>query len=326
MGDVDRIRRAGASRPGLFAARVALPVLAALAGCADPAGRATPAEPEALSLLGTPLFAPPLAEEVRLEREAQLEAARIRHAADPGDADALIWFGRRTAYLGRYREAIDIFTGGIERFPEDARMYRHRGHRFITVRRFADAVRDLERGAALIAGVDDQVEPDGLPNARNIPTSTLHANIWYHLGLAYYLQDDLENAARSYRECLRFSTNPDMLCATSHWLYMTLRRQGLAAEAAALLLPIHAELDVIENDGYHRLLLMYKGELTSEELLPRDADGTASATVAYGVANWQRLGGEVDRGRLTLLEIVEGGEWAAFGAIAAEADLLRWVE
>ena len=37
----------------------------------------------------------------------------------------------------------------------------------------------------MIAGKEDSIEPDGMPNPQNIPVSSLHTNIWYHLGLAY---------------------------------------------------------------------------------------------------------------------------------------------
>jgi hypothetical protein len=37
------------------------------------------------------------------------------------------------------------------RLGRDPRFLRHRGHRFITLRRFADAEADLERAARLIA-------------------------------------------------------------------------------------------------------------------------------------------------------------------------------
>ncbi len=64
------------------------------------------------------------------------------------------------------------------------------------IREFDRAIQDFEKAATLIEGTEDKIEPDGLPNAQNIPVSTLHTNIWYHLGLAYYLQHDLENALR----------------------------------------------------------------------------------------------------------------------------------
>jgi tetratricopeptide (TPR) repeat protein len=279
---------------------------------------------EAMSLLGQPLARPVLPEETRRRYEEALAEARLRNYADPGDADAIIWLGRRTAYLGRYRDAIDIYTRGIQRHEGDARLYRHRGHRYITIRELDRAIADLERAAALTGRRDDEIEPDGLPNARNTPTSTLQSNIWYHLGLAYYLKGDFEQALRAYRACMDVSKNPDMLVATSHWLYMTLRRLGRDAEAARVLEPIRADLDVIENGAYHRLLLMYKGTLPVDSLLSATSSAALDdVTTAYGVGNWYLYNGDTARAEEIFRRIVATGNWAAFGAIAAEAELAR---
>ena len=279
---------------------------------------------EAVSLLGTPLSRPVLPEETRRKYEEALAEARQRSYADPDDVDAIVWLGRRTAYLGRYRDAIDIYTRGIDRHSGDARLYRHRGHRYITIRELDRAIADLDRAAGIIGGRDDEIEPDGLPNARNIPTSTLQSNIWYHLGLAHYLKGDFEQALRAYRACMEVSKNPDMLVATSHWLYMTLRRLGRDADAARVLDPIRADLDVIENGAYHRLLLMYKGELPVDSLLASSASAALDdVTTAYGVGNWYLYTGDAARAREIFRRIVTAGNWAAFGAIAAEAELAR---
>ncbi len=276
------------------------------------------------SVDGAPLLPVALDETTRADFEAKLAAARAEFEATPEDVDAAIWVGRRTAYLGRYRDAIEIYDRALERHPDDARVLRHRGHRFLSVRRFASAVSDLEAAAALIDGLPDQVEPDGLPNSRNIPTSTLHSNVWYHLGLAYYLQGDLGNAERAYRRCLEYSANPDMLCATSHWLYMTLRRQGKHEEAQAILEPIHGEMDILENHSYHRLLLMYKSELDPETLLAEGERGSGlDAALGYGIANWYLVQGQRDRAMELMMKIRAAGPWPAFGAIAAEVDLAR---
>jgi tetratricopeptide (TPR) repeat protein len=241
------------TRSAAFALLLALPWIAACTNGGEESGEPAADGPaaEAVSLYGVPLNPPELPPETLAERQEKLAQARVDHEQNPDDADALIWLGRRTAYLGHYREAIEIFSQGVEKFPDDPRMLRHRGHRYISTRRFDLAIEDLERAAAMIAGKPDEIEPDGLPNDRNQPTSTSHSNIWYHLGLAYYLVGDLENAARCYRECMKFSNNPDMLCATTHWLYLTLRRLGNHDEAEALLEPIDAGMDVIENRTYH---------------------------------------------------------------------------
>jgi tetratricopeptide (TPR) repeat protein len=307
------------SSPGLVVA--GLVVVLAHAGAAG-----SQARPEATSLLGRPLVAPPPPAERRAALEENLAKARAAYEKDPNDADAAIWMGRRLAYLGRYRDAIAAFSDGITKHPDDARLYRHRGHRYITVREFDRAIADLARAASLVAGRADEVEPDGQPNARNIPTSTLNANIFYHLGLAHYLQGTFAAALDAYRECLRFSKNPDMLAATSHWLYMTLRRLDRPGDARAVLEPITRDMQIIENGSYHRLLMLYKGGEKADALLAAVAEGGLDgATIGYGVGNWHLYNGRPELAVPIFRQIVEkdAGQWAAFGYIAAEAELAR---
>ncbi len=274
---------------------------------------------QAISLLGDELYAAEPSASA-LEQHAE---ARANYEREPGNPDAIIWYGRRTAYLGNYREAIRIYTAGIEKVPEDPRLYRHRGHRYISVREFDKAVADLEKAASLIAGQEDVIEPDGLPNALNIPVSTLHTNIWYHLGLAYYLINDLENALRVYREGIDASRNDDMLVATTHWLYMTLRLLDRKEEAEKSLELIRPIMNVIENQVYHKLCLFYKGVLTVDELTDPEFSTIVNDALAYGVGNWYFYNGQREKARELFQKILDGESWASFGHIAAEADLAR---
>jgi len=299
-----------------------LPLLLALAQAP------LPLKAEARSLLGQPLEPPPIADATRQLYTARLAEARRAFQRTPENADSIIWLGRRTAYLGRYREAIALFSDGIRLYPGDARMYRHRGHRYLTTRRLDLALADFERARALIAGTQDQVEPDGIPNARGIPTSTLHSNIRYHLGLTLYLTGRFAEAARVYAEdvaAARASSNADMLVASSHWLYMALRRSGKTAEAAAVLQPIRAELPVIENGSYLRLLLLYQGTLPVDSLVGATGSGATveDVTLAYGVGNWHFYNGRVEQAREIWSRMLRSPQWAAFGYLAAEAETAR---
>jgi tetratricopeptide (TPR) repeat protein len=267
---------------------------------------------------------PPTSATATRNMEASLQKARAHFEANPNDADAIIWVGRRLGYLGRFREAIEVFSAGAAKFPSDARFYRHRGHRRITVRQFDQAVQDLERAAQLMRGKPDQIEPDGQPNARNIPTSTLKFNVWYHLGLAYYLKGQNEKALKAYRECLKISDIPDRLVATSHWLYMTLRRLNRSKEAEQVLQRVTTGMDVIENTGYYRLLLMYKGNIPFDTLhreTSKEGDSAASHSIMYGLGNWHLYNGKPADGLAIFREIVATEQWTSFGYIAAEADV-----
>jgi len=310
--------------------KIRLPLLALstalAAACARPGAAPLPAPlpVEATSLLGRPLHRPTLDSATRVRLEANLAAAQAEWERAPDDADRIIWLGRRLAYLGRYREAIDVFSRGIEKHPGDARLYRHRGHRYVTVRELDRAVADLSRAAELVRGTPDAVEPDGAPNRYNVPTSTLHSNVWYHLGLAHYLRGDFDRALDAYREAMEVSTNDDMRVATADWLYMTLRRLGRHEEAARVLEPIRRDMRILENDAYHRRLLMYKGELPPDSLLAGGEDDPVTvATQGYGVGNWYLYNGDRARAVETFRRVVEGSNWSAFGYIAAEAELAR---
>lgn len=252
--------------------------------------------------------------------ETKLAEAKNNYEKNP-NADSLIWLGRRTAYLGNYKEAISIFSDGIVKFPQDARFYRHRGHRFITIRCFDDAIKDFETAAKLIKGKADEIEPDGLPNAKNIPTSTLQSNIFYHLGLAYYVKRDFKKALKAYQECEKVSKNNDMLVATKHWLYMTLRRLNKVREAEKSIAGIKDDLEIIENDDYYKLIKLYQRKFKPEDLITSDVNNLGNASAGYGAGNWLLYNGKRDEAMKVFRQITNGNQWASFGFIAAEAEL-----
>lgn len=294
-------------------------VIATLANCVLAAELlpAVPAGAQAVSLQGEPLFpAEPDAGTL-----ANLAAAQADYEQYPDQADNIIWYGRRIAYAGDYRRAIEVFSEGIDKFPADPRFYRHRGHRYLSIREFDRAIADFERAAELMAGLPLEIEPDGLPNAQNIPLTTTQGNVWYHLGLAYYLKQDWPRALAAFRNGYNLGGNDDNLVSTGHWIYMILRRMGNTAEAAEALREISADMNIIENQSYHELCLLYRGELAIDQLMAANGDDPSNAAVAYGLANYYYYNGDRERSDDLLRRIVAGSSWSAFGYIAAEVDL-----
>lgn len=280
-------------------------------------------KPEATSLSGTPLMIPASIPN-KAKLDADLAQAEKTLAANPKDGEAIIWVGRRLGYLWRYNDAIAMFTRGIEMDPNNPKFYRHRGHRYISIRQFDRAVADLEKAAQLIKGKPDEIEPDGAPNPAGKPRSTLQFNIWYHLALAHYLNGDYAKAHDAWVECMKVSNNDDSIVATSDWLWMTLMRMNRKAEAAKVLERITPKMEILENGSYHRRLLMYKGLEKPEALLDTaKADDVTIATQGYGVGNYYYVTGNTARARQVFQQVTAGGGWNAFGFIAAEADLQR---
>lgn len=275
------------------------------------------------SLYTTPLgktYTIPEPSEKLLTQYAEAKAA---YDANPDDVDAIIWYGRRTAYLGQYRQAIEIYSAGIEKFPEEPRLYRHRGHRYISNREYNLAIADFEKAAQLIEGTPDEIEPDGMPNALNIPVSSLHSNIWYHLGLAYYLTQQYEKAYSAYLKCRESGSHYDNIVSSTHWLYMIQQRMGNPVKADSLLAPIHPDSTVIENQSYADLCRLYKGWVPVDSLIQEGPGNPSNDAVRYGVANWYLYHGDTVQAKKLMEALVSEKAFSSFGYLAAESDLMH---
>jgi tetratricopeptide (TPR) repeat protein len=156
-----------------------------------------------------------------IEKKGQLDKLKESRSAfsDNPTLENMIWIGRREAYLGRYDLAITTYSQVISDWPNDFEPYRHRGHRYLTIRDFEKATKDFLKAAVLMEGKPIKVEQDGIPNKLNVPLSNVQFNVWYHLGLAYYLQGEYEAALEAYKSCLKVSNNDDLKVATLDWYY-----------------------------------------------------------------------------------------------------------
>jgi hypothetical protein len=116
-----------------------------------------------------------------------------------------------------------------------------------------------------------------------------------------------------------------MRVAAADWEYMALRRLGRHDEAREVIAFVTPDMELLENHVYHRRILMYKGLVSPDSLLG-SADGDVAlnlATQGYGVGNWYLTEGDTTRALSIFRDVVAGQHWAAFGYIAAEAELQR---
>ncbi|MEX0645054.1 MAG: hypothetical protein WD076_07075, partial [Parvularculaceae bacterium] len=117
---------------------------------------------------------------------------------------------------------------------------------------------------------------------------------------------------------------PDSAAASRFWLYLARSRAG-EKDAAAALAPVSTDWEIVENGEYHRLALCFKGDLDCAALLEeaRAAPGVAGTTLLYGLAAHRLL--EKDRATAGALmrEIIARDDWASFGHIAAESDVVE---
>ncbi len=224
---------------------------------------------------------------------------------NPDDPESAVGLAVAAAARWRYLDALRYLDTGIEKYPAYAPLYRHRGHRRISLRQFETAETDLERAASLDASDFD---------------------IWYHLGLARYLQGDFEGAGNAYQESYRLADDDDSRVAAGYWLFLSLRRDGQEEAASRLLASFSADMNVLQNVWYHRLLQVFQGKVTAEEVVEEATGDLDLATAGYGAGLWFQLAGETERAREVFERIVAVPWWPAFGFIAAEVELARTLE
>lgn len=270
-------------------------------------------------------------------------------------ADRYIYAGRLLNYLNDPEGAVAMFSEGIERAPDDARLYRHRGHRYLTIRQYEKAVADLERAAELVRGQPDEhefwqketqdeivkiilgreneidtihmpVNAETIAKTQGSYKSTLHGSIYYHLAVGHYVLGNFEAALDAFRAAEETSVDDDMHVANADWSFMTLRRLGRFEEAEAVIAGFDTDKANVnpDEDFYLKRLRMYKGQISPEALL-EDASVSAIGltTQGYGVGNWYLTSGNKERAREIFSNVVENGVKHAFAYMAAEADLAR---
>ena len=268
--------------------------------------------------------APSLTDSLKKVFEANMRSAEKKYKADSLNDDHIIWYGRRLAYLGYYKEAIAIYTKGIKLHPNNARFYRHRGHRYITLRCYDNAIADLKKAIDLIKDQIDEIEEDGIPNEKNFPTSSLHTNIYYHLGLAYYLKGDNRQALLAWEKCLDIADNDDMKVATLNWLNIALRKMGRKKDADRHLLDVTKEMEIIENHDYYDILSMYQSKDDKKLVEKTQNQQTISnATLGFGLATYYQIKGDKSKAKELFEKVVAGNQWSSFGYIAAETELAK---
>jgi tetratricopeptide (TPR) repeat protein len=227
--------------------------------------------------------------------------AQAALAADPKNVDRFVQLGVAQSGARQFREAIETFTRGLAVAPNNALLYRWRGHRYLSVREFDKAKADLEKGLAL--------------------DSTLYG-ILYHLGIIRYIRGDFAGAAALFARAQPRAPDAGELAGSTDWLWMSLMRAGRKGDAAAMLARRPDSL-VIDN-AYARRLRLYRGEIGPDAVFtPADTADVQVATLAYGLGNWYLVRGDTARAREQFQRSVKSGGWPGFGFIVSEVELRR---
>ena len=245
-------------------------------------------------------------ERVEYTPDEELAAVEAKLAADPDNSALWMEKGLTLAKSSLYREAEECYAHAIALDPFNGILYRHRAHRFLSQWRFEDACADFTIASRLI--------PENW-------------DVWYHLGLSHFLLGDYRKAAAAYQRCLDLSKSEDELIAICDWYYMTELRLGDREAAEKLLDNVREDFDPGENTAYFRRLLMYKGVVKPEEVLPSDLsslDALELITMGFGLSNYYCYNGQQEKSNEVIDMILKAGDenecYFAFGYLAAKVD------
>lgn len=269
------------------------------------------------TLVGTPITEPGWSAETKARLEKDLEIARAVMDIAPEREDSYIWLGRRLGYLARNGEAVDVFTAGLERFPDSYKLMRFRGRHLARNRQFERAIADYRRAAELVEGIQDSYEPDGIINARHQYLGSYRSNIHYYLGQTSWAVGDYQ---ATYDGMTRAAAEPlvqhdDRRVATGFWLYLALRKLGNDEDAQAVVDAIPEDLELVENHDYYLGVRLFKGTLSEEELL-----SFAGLNSTFGAAMVHLIEGREDKAEEMLQDLVAG---SSQGYWPAESELLQ---
>jgi len=237
------------------------------------------------------------------DNDRALAAYERAIALEPNNAEFHLGRAKALARLSRHSEAVDECTAALRLKPDSAAALRDRGHYLINLHRVAESIPDLARAEKL-----DKKDRD----------------IYYHLGLAYYIHGDWKRAADAWQGCMANAAKDDDVISCTAWLYPSLVRAGRKEEARKALDRITPGMEPKENTAYFDRLMLFKGAKKEEEVARTiDKDAISKPTVGYSIGVWHLLEGRADRAREYFEKAVSAEAKQAFGAIAAEAELRR---
>ncbi len=141
------------------------------------AGTALGQQPETMSMLEEPLYAPPLPKDVKARLETDFAQARDQYARDPSNIDAAVGYVRAQAALGHLGDALESLAHAIEKAPDDQRLVLERAKILVVYRKFDAAERDARKAL------------DTLPESSCT------------LGLALYLKMQFPESRSAFEKC-----------------------------------------------------------------------------------------------------------------------------
>ena len=261
----------------------------------------------------------------RVEMKAMVEESLSDMEKDPFEPSHYGRAGFYTWLLKDISGSLAIYNKGTDNCPESHELYWYKTLLKTTTRDLSGAIADAERAAALTKDKPDHGFDMRLfmyPDPRRYYPSSIHYVIWYHLGMAYYLNGELEKAKDAYIKSGEFIYGNSSLISRSCWFYPVLRELGEYDQAEALMAGIDDDIKILADPSYKEQSLLFKGTLSVGDIQAKvDNEGNLNIVHEYAIAYWHYTQGDLDKAKVLFERVCARPEIGNYVQIAAEAKL-----
>lgn len=274
---------------------------------------------ETTSFTGQPLYQNVIPEKLKHKNDSIIAALRAKESLTEQD---FIELSRKHASNYHYNESIKILTEGLTQFPVSFKLLRHRGHRYLNLRKTEKAIADLTKADKLIGTEHLDVEELGYDGK---PWGTYKYWVYYHIGLYHYVKGDYAKAAEAYKVLVANATTDKNQVGSRDWLYNTYRRMGEPVLAQEVLDQIPDDFEMSDtNYVYYKRLLFYKEVLEEKEIFDKDKTfdewGGGDMTPGYAVASNYLYNGDTATAQQIYNNILRLPFWGAWAYVVTDAE------
>lgn len=281
----------------------------------------------AVTINGKKLFELPEPDSIKAQKKKALDDARMFYLGNLKDVKAYLSYGYSNLELAQVENAIQIFSKGLEQFPNTADLYLYRGIALVQGRQFKNAVNDFWKAGKAVEGQRDHKGILEKSAEDKKIDASIHFDIYKWMGLAFQAQGDFSNAEKMFEVCGDFSTNSDLHCMSYYWQYQAYSRSGRIKDAASILETIDDKMYISESTRPYLDALLYlksqksETELVNLDQLPKSSEEARVWTIkAYALALKAQLESKEEKWLSILDKILASPFWNQEAYIAAEAD------
>lgn len=281
---------------------------------------------QAVSLVGDTLWTLPVDPKRGPRLVEELQKARARNASEYPPVEDRLLLAKRTAEMGRLREALVLLSTTAQVHFDNPKVYRQRGEVLLALREFVAARSDFQKAGALLIGKKGLVELTELPDGSGSQLTTVQFKAAFYLGVTHYLLGAWVASRDVLIEAVKEAANDDDVVQAAVWLFFATRRIDSGAAAAEVLRALGPDLRVDLNRDEYDLLRAYKGLVPSDSINVRALDregGSARALYAYGIGIWHLVREQEGEARMWFEEARMTPDWTTLPYLAAEAELAR---